>query len=106
MAQRFGHKWRVQVRVGGRLLGHVWTRKGDAEAEERELKREQELIRAGLSKPRSKVLMIDAAAAWLRAREKDPALKKGTTTQDEARLRLYILPRIGGLPVQGIKPAM
>jgi integrase len=94
-------KWRVQVRVGGRVEGHVWTSKQDAEREERDLKRQQEHVRAGMERPKDGILLVDHAAAWLRAREK--TLPKATTEMDDSRLRNYVLPKLGHMPLQGVR---
>jgi integrase len=101
VVQRVAKKYRVQVRVGGKLMGHVWTSKADAEREERELKREQELTRSGLERPRDQILILDYAGPWLRRRER--ALSRASTDMDDSRLRKYILPPLGARPMQTIR---
>jgi integrase len=98
-----GGGWRAQVRVGGKIRGHRWTRKEDAQAEERELMREKELIRAGLEAPSKNVLLIDYANTWLNRRKQSKP--RSTWEKDEARLRIYILPVFGARPLSLIKIA-
>lgn len=91
--QRVNGKWRVQVRVGGKIKGHTFTRKADAERMEAELKRQKELVRTGTLRPEDKTLVIDATGDWMRRRVKDVTV--GTLAADDQRLRKYALPYIG-----------
>lgn len=86
-------KYRVQVRINGKLRGHRWTRKEDALKEERELMREKELMRAGLEVPTKQALVIDYANTWLNRRKK--RRPRSTWEKEESRLRLYVLPEFG-----------
>lgn len=101
MVQRGRGKYRVQIRIAGKVRGHVWTRREDAIREERELMREKELMRAGLQVPAKQALLIDYAKTWFdRRKKRRPA---ATWTVEEARLRLYVLPEFGSRSIAHIQ---
>lgn len=92
-------RYRVQVRVAGRPQGGVFPTKDQAEEKERELKKAQAAVRAGMEAPDQGILVFDASQAWLKKRFERGKIACGTVAMEESRLRVYILPRIGTLPL-------
>jgi integrase len=90
-------KYRVQIRIGGKPEGGVFSNKADALKKEAELRRLQELVRAGMEAPKDSILFLDQAAKYMRKRDKKKA--KGTTANEESRLRLYFLETLGPKPI-------
>jgi integrase len=86
--------------VGGKLRGNVWERKIDAEKQERDLKREQEYVRAGMERPQDNILFFDYAQTFMRRRMKTHP--KSTWKQDELNLRNHILPVFSARPMMKI----
>lgn len=104
MVQRHKSGWRVQVRVGGEVRGHKWTRKEDALKEERQLAKEKELTRAGIELPKEGILFVDASSKWLQSREKKVEkgeLAHGSFAADARRMGDVVL-KLGATPLSFI----
>jgi integrase len=95
--QRFRNKWRVQIRVGGKIRGTVWTRKMDAEKEEAKLKIDQEYVRAGMELPKEEILFFDYAQRWIKKRTL--IRPQATWRADERNLRNHWLPLFSNRPL-------
>lgn len=95
-------KFKVQLRIGGQVKSFTFTSKRDAEKKELEIKRNQELFRAGMEMPKEHLLFVDFAAHWMRGRVRNSDLAKGTVAQDETRLRRYLIGPLGLFPLAAI----
>lgn len=97
---RLNGRYRVRARVGGIKFDRSFTLLEDARRFEAKLRREKELVEAGLGAPQEKILLMDFAGTWLSIRKKE--VQGPSYTADEKNLRLYLLPYMGKRPLQMI----
>ncbi len=85
---------RAFIRINGRLISKSFSRKTDADRWYAEMKREKELIESGLKTKLQDCTLRDFSENWLAARRSN-GQPLSSYQQEEARLRLYILPVFG-----------
>lgn len=95
---------RAFIRLNGRLISKSFSRKTDADRWYAEMKRQKELIESGLKTELRSSSLRTFAEGWLAAR-KDNGQPLSSYQQEEARLRLYILPAFGGRAMETISTA-
>ncbi len=88
------NSYRSFIRINGRLVSKTYSRKTDADRWYAEMKRQKELVEAGLTSELRSMTLNEFAIAWLSARRAN-GQPLSSYQQEEARLRLYIQPAFG-----------
>lgn len=104
MPQRRSGKYRVQYRtISGHVKSATFDRKADAQAFEEKVRRDRQMMRAGLEMPKESVLVLDYAGRWIRKRFTQKTY--GTVEADARRLKEFFLPYFGLRPASSITSA-
>ncbi|MGZ3722291.1 MAG: tyrosine-type recombinase/integrase [Bdellovibrionales bacterium] len=95
---------RAFIRMNGRLISKSFSRKTDADRWYCEMKRQKELIESGLKTELQTSTLRNFSESWLASRRSN-GQPLSSYQQEEARLRLYILPVFGtrGMETIGIE---
>lgn len=96
--------WKVQMRNHeGKVVTKSFSKKDDAERFEEKLRRERQLVRAGLEAPKSEILIHDFFANWMRTRIKE--VPRSTWEMDDCRYRNHVAEKFGTRPMQTVSSA-
>jgi integrase/recombinase XerD len=93
----------VQYREDGKLITRSFAKKEDALTLEGKVHRDRQLSKAGLERPKDKILFLDSSKFFLKRRYQmveQRSLTLGTVNQDESRLRNYWLEKFGKRAIQ------
>ncbi len=89
------------IRINGKLISKSFSRKADADRWYAEIKRQKELDEAGLDFKANGTPLSEYTERWLRTRLAN-GQPQSSYVQEEARMRLYVLPEFGGRDIDRV----